>query len=90
MTSKRKKYRITTETHEVFIVRQDGQRKTTREFCPACKAEGEMFDFDSAISFSGISGRELIRRLELGEVHSIETANGHLLICKRSLRFGEE
>ena len=44
-----------------------------------------MLDFDSAVSFSGISGRELIRRFELGEVHSIETANGHLLICQWSL-----
>jgi hypothetical protein len=84
MTSKGKKFRITTETHEILIVRQNGQ-KTIQGFCPTCAAEGEMLDFDSAISFSGISGRELIRRFELGEVHSIETANGHLLICKRSL-----
>jgi len=84
MTSKGKKFRITTEKHEVFIVRQNGQR-TVQGFCPSCSAGVEMLDFDSAISFSGISGRELIRRFELGEVHSIETANGHLLICKQSL-----
>jgi hypothetical protein len=85
MTSKGKKFRITTESHEIFIVRQNGPKKTTQAFCPTCAAEVEMLDFDSAISSSGISGRELIRRFELGEVHSIETANGHLLICKRSL-----
>jgi hypothetical protein len=85
MSSKEKKFRITTEKHEIFIIRQNGQKRTTHGFCPSCGAEGEMLDFDSAISFSGISGRELIRRFEADEIHSIETANGHLLICKRSL-----
>jgi hypothetical protein len=44
-----------------------------------------MFDLNSAVSFSGVGARELIRQIEAGTVHSSEMASGHLLICKTSL-----
>ena len=84
MSAKAKQILITTESHEVFIIRQSGHH-TVPGFCPACKAQVEMVNLDTAVSHSGISGRELIRRSEDGDVHSIEAATGHLLICKRSL-----
>ena len=84
MSEKAKKILITTKKHEIFIVRH-GQHTAIHGFCPECKAEVEMLTFDSAINFSGIGGYELIRRCESGEVHSIETTGGHLLICKSSI-----
>ena len=81
---KAKKILITTERHEIFIVRQNGHT-TIRGFCPACGVEVEMLPFDAAISFSGIRGRDLMRESEIGVIHSVETTAGHLLICKSSL-----
>jgi hypothetical protein len=59
-------------------------------FCPSCAEEVEMMPFDLAISYSGIGGRDLMRASENGEIHSVETTAGHLLICKRSLAKGEK
>ncbi len=75
---------ITTERHEVFVIRQNGD-KAVHGFCPACEQEVEMLTFDLAISFSGMRGRDLVRESEYGPIHSIETTGGHLLICKSSL-----
>jgi hypothetical protein len=85
MPKKAKKYLITTEKREIFIVRQNGH-EAIQGFCPTCAFEVGMLTFDAAISFTGISGRELIRRFESGELHSIETTGGHFLVCRDSLK----
>lgn len=78
---------ITTESHEVLVIRQTSSH-TLPGYCPECNEDVEMMNFDSAISLFGIGGRELMHRSESGDVHSIEAATGHLLICKRSLTQG--
>jgi len=85
MTAKTKKLLITTEKHEIFVVRVN-HPTTMRGFCPVCGTEVEMLTLDSAVRFSGSSGREVIRRLAAEEIHTIETANGHLLVCRDSLQ----
>ena len=75
---------ITTESLERLVIRRDPER-WIEAFCLECCEQVEMVNFDTAISLSGIGGRQLMMRLETGEVHSIETENGHLLICKRSI-----
>lgn len=77
-----KKVLITTATSEIFVVRRPRQ-KTFREFCPQCETEMEMLDFNSAVTFFRIRAHELIRQIEAGAIHSIETVNGHLFVCKR-------
>ena len=89
MTTKAKKLLITTVSHEVFIVRVNRQTGL-RGHCSGCAAEVELLTFDAAVSDAEISGSELVRRLSAGEVHSIESAGGHLLICKRSLARAKE
>jgi hypothetical protein len=84
MTAKAKKFLITTVSHEIFIVRLN-RHTMLHGFCPVCGAEVEMLTFDMAVSASGIGGREVIRQLATDEIHAIETANGHLLLCRRSL-----
>ncbi len=84
MTAKAKKFRITTFSHEIFIVRVN-RHTTIRGFCPKCETEVEILTFDTAVSVSGIGGREVIRQIAADEIHAIETANGHLLVCKQSL-----
>ena len=84
MPENSKKIFITTKTSEIFIIRR-GRRKLIRVFCHGCEREVEMLTFDEAVSFSAQNTRELIRRIDSGLVHSIETASGHLLVCKQSL-----
>ncbi|MBK9154787.1 MAG: hypothetical protein IPM25_11325 [Chloracidobacterium sp.] len=80
-----KKILITTETRELTVIRREPGR-CAESFCPKCCEYVEMLNFDAAISFSGIGGRELMMRLETGEIHSVERDSGHLQICGWSLK----
>ena len=80
-----KKIFITTHEHEIFIVRR-GTSETHFRFCESCQAEVEMLSFDRAVTLSGKRTRELIRQTDSGAIHSMETENGHLLVCGRSLK----
>lgn len=89
MITKTKKYLITTESREIFIVRTQGN-KTIQGFCPECQKEVEMLKLDSITSQTGVSTRELFRLIENNAIHSIETATGHLLACRNSLEAMDE
>jgi hypothetical protein len=73
---------LTRELHEVFIVRQ-GRR--FQSFCGECQADSEFLSLDAAVQVSGVGTREILRRVEMLEVHAQETAGGLLLICLKSL-----
>lgn len=79
-----KKFLVTTALSEIFIVKRKGQ-KTIRFFCPDCEGDGELLDLNSAVTVFRIGARELLRQIETGAIHSIETTEGHLLICQNSL-----
>jgi hypothetical protein len=79
-----KKIFITTETSEVFIVRYAGKTDLLG-FCARCASQTKILTLDEAVSYAGTHTRELIRRLDAGAVHSLETASGHLLFCQNSL-----
>jgi hypothetical protein len=83
MNSKAKKLLITTETHEVVIVREN--TRTFSGFCGKCEAEVEIVTLDTAVSVSGISGREVIRHIAADSIHTLETASGYLRVCRNSL-----
>jgi hypothetical protein len=84
MTTNTKKILIETESREIFIVRRNG-KEIIRGSCRSCAVEAEMLDLNTAVSFSGLGARELIRQIEGGGIHSLEIESGHLLICKTSL-----
>jgi hypothetical protein len=79
-----KKIFITTESHEVFVLRT-GTSEWAFGNCRDCGSEVQILTLDGAISLSGIRTGELVRLAETNEIHSIETSTGHLLICKKSL-----
>jgi hypothetical protein len=60
MPAKAKKILVTTESHEVFVIRRD-RRYAVRGFCPVCCTEVELFYPD-----------EEVRRQDPGEPDSIE------------------
>ena len=75
---------ITSETHEVLVVRQL-PRPPIRAWCSGCSAEAEMITPADGIVVSGVSARTIYRWVEEGIVHFAETADGLLLICQQSL-----
>ncbi len=84
MSAKTKKYLITTEKHEFFVIRGN-QDKKMNGFCTFCHAEVELLTLDSITTETGISTRILFQLIESNLIHTIETASGHLLICRNSL-----
>jgi hypothetical protein len=80
-----KKILITTESREVFFVRVKS-KSHIRGFCADCAAETEMLTLDEAMRFARQSTREIVRRAENGDIHFLETANGHLLVCRASFK----
>ena len=88
MAANAKKVLINTERHDVFVIHHQRPAAIVR-FCPSCKEDVEMMSFDRAISYSRIPARRLISAADHGAIHSVETIDGHLLICKISLTKGE-
>jgi hypothetical protein len=85
MPSKSKKILITTESHEVLIVRHI-ENQIFHGFCVECTEKVEMRTLDAITSEMGIRTRELLRRIDNNSVHSMEIESGHLLICLNSLK----
>lgn len=84
MSPNTKKILIETESREVFRLRIIGP-EIARLYCEHCEKVEETLDLNSAADISGAAARELLQRVESGELHSPEDASGHLLICRRSL-----
>ena len=79
-----KKILIESETTETFRLRITGPQ-TVRSYCPDCGATEEMLDLNAAADISGTTAREIVTRVESGELHAPEMPTGHLLICRASL-----
>ena len=84
MSPNTKKILIETQSREVFRLRIIGP-EIARLYCKRCEKIEEMLDLNSAADISGAAARDLLRRVESGELHSPEDTSGHLLICRRSL-----
>lgn len=83
MHEREKNFLITTEKHEVVIIR--GGVDKSRDQCPKCGVEVEFVSFDTAIELSGLSGRDLVRRIAAESIHSIDTDRGTFRVCRNSL-----
>ena len=79
-----RKILITTESHEVFVLRMDGQKHALGH-CETCGREVEMLTLDHAVMQSNLRTSELVQVTESKKVHALEAESGHLLICKNSL-----
>ena len=82
MTAKRRT-EITIETHRVTTVRS--LRAAALTWCEACSAGVLMVTPEVAAVLSHFSPRAVYRRVEAGEIHFVETANGWLLVCLNSI-----
>jgi hypothetical protein len=78
-----KKILITTESHELFIVRRTAPT-SPRYFCPVCSTQTCGVTLDDAGAYANLSSLELIKRIG-ADLHAVETDSGALLICQKSL-----
>ena len=72
-----------TRRHEFYVLRR---RLRFQLFCEQCAAEKEFVTLDDAVLFSGLAARELVRQVEDGRLHFLETSGGHLFVCQKSLK----
>ena len=53
--------------------------------CPECEGDEVMIAAETVASVSGFSRREIYRMVEEGKVHFLETEEGILFVCLKSL-----
>ena len=74
---------VTVETDEIAIIR--GLQDKVLTLCPECAKTVVMITADQAAMVACTTTREIYRRVEEGSVHVVETPEGFLLVCPRSL-----
>jgi NAD kinase len=71
-----------TRRYEFFVLRR---RMRFQLFCEQCAREEEFVALDDAVLFSGLATRAIVRLVEAGDLHYLETSGGHLFVCQQSL-----
>lgn len=84
-----KRTEVTIEQHEVTIIRSGAHKllpdAPQRVWCPRCEQEVTVLTAETAAQVGGLSRREIYRRVESGELHFNETAEGVVQVCLTSL-----
>lgn len=78
-TTRRTKIRF--EKHELTLIRLS---RSTSFFCPGCRTETAHLTIVQTAIALAISEKDVFRLADGGQIHSIETTNGQLLICADS------
>ena len=81
---KRRRTEITVEIEEVIRAASRRQRLTLAR-CPACGSEAQMVTPEPAAAVARVTVRAVKGRVEDGDVHFMETADGRLWVCVNSL-----
>jgi hypothetical protein len=79
----KRRVEITVETERVLLVR--GRTVSYTAWCTGCGARVRMVTAGEAARLSGITTREIFRRVERDALHFAETPEGELLVCPDSL-----
>lgn len=79
----KKTLEITVERSRVIHISRPHIETLAR--CPQCLAEAKMVSPQQASNVTGLSLREIYRRVESGRLHFIETKQGQLFICTNSI-----
>ena len=79
---KERRTQITLQTERSISIKSS---RALTALCEQCGREVQMFTPGQAALVSGLSSREVYRRVEAGEVHFTETVEGLLLVCLDSL-----
>ena len=74
---------IKIETHRLTVVHS--RRRAANACCQRCGSQVRLLTPEEAAALAGVSTRAIYRRVECGDLHFVETAEGALLICSGSL-----
>jgi len=74
---------ITIERQRSFSARRVIQRRFS--FCPTCYRENEFVTPEAAATRASVTVRTIYGWIESGQVHWLETPQGHLFVCSQSL-----
>ncbi len=75
---------ITVEMDRLIVVSRPGRA----EWCSGCAHPVEMLSIDDAALLAHVSSLTIFRLAIAGELHSVENADGLLLICPNSPKLG--
>ena len=81
--SKKKKTEIVVERDQVLLIRNPDARDP--QWCSECGEGARMVTVDEAAAITQLTARTIYHRVEEGEAHFSETADGQLFICLNSL-----
>jgi hypothetical protein len=83
MRRKKKTTIVTFESRERTTIHRT--RQLLMSWCDQCSVEVLMVTPNEAALIVGTDARAIFREVESGQIHFIESGNGALLICKRSV-----
>jgi hypothetical protein len=78
-----RKTEITVETDRLVVV--EILRRPASPSCPLRAGQAEMVTVDDAAAIARVNSRTVFRWVQEGHVHFIETTQGLLLVCLKSL-----
>lgn len=79
--SRKRRIEITVET-TLLIVRHTSLLPV---WCSECPFPVQLITPETAAALLGVSTRTFFRKVEAGQFHFVETAEGNLLVCPNSL-----
>jgi hypothetical protein len=81
---KKRRTEITVETDRMLLIIRPGKTSLLPR-CERCGERVEMVTVDQAAMLAGVGSRTIFHWVEVGRLHSSETAEGLLLVCLNSL-----
>jgi hypothetical protein len=82
VVKKERRTEITIKTERSISIKSS---RALTALCEQCGRQVQMFTPGQAALISGLSSRVVYHRVEMGEVHFMETVEGLLLVCLDSL-----
>jgi len=75
---------ITVETERSMTVKLE--RRSACFACADCGAPAEMLSINEAANRARVNWREIVSRIETGEIHFVERETGEIYVCATSLK----
>jgi len=84
----KRRIEITVEKRRLIVLKR--QRRSVPDWCADCGEQVAMLTPDQAATIANVSSRTIYRRVEAGEMHYLETAEGRLLVCANSIELNSK
>ncbi len=78
-----RRLKIIAEKHELTVIRFASKES---HYCQNCQAETQHLIVAEMAQVMKLSEREVFRLAESEQIHSIETADGRLMVCIESIK----